>query len=88
MFFLCFDQTTLLLGSTAKSRRTNLGDGNGEIHYSTLASNKTLGFLKSFEFLYVYLFLTGGHPGDFENWPLNRGWPLYRGIEYSTFLTK
>ena len=32
--------------------------------------------------------LLSGHPGDFENWPLNRGWPLNRSIEYSTLLTK
>ena len=31
--------------------------------------------------------LLSGHPGDFENWPLNRDWPLNRGIEYSTLLT-
>ena len=23
--------------------------------------------------------LLSGHPGDFENWPLNRGWPFNRG---------
>ena len=24
--------------------------------------------------------LLSGHSGDFENWPLNRGWPFNRGI--------
>ena len=32
--------------------------------------------------------LLSGHPGDFENWPLDRGWLLNRGVEYSTLLTK
>ena len=25
--------------------------------------------------------LLSGHPQDFENWPLNRGWPFNRGIK-------
>ena len=26
--------------------------------------------------------LLNGHPWDFENWPLNRGWPFNRRIEF------
>ena len=28
-----------------------------------------------------------GHPRDFENWPLTRGWPFNRGIEYCSLET-
>ena len=31
--------------------------------------------------------LLRGHPRDFENWPLNRGWPFKRGIEYCSLKT-
>ena len=31
--------------------------------------------------------LLSGHPRDFENWLLNRGWPFNRGIEYCNLET-
>ena len=31
--------------------------------------------------------LLSGHPRDFENWPLDRGWPFNRGIEYCSLET-
>ena len=48
-------------------------------------------FIKSFHIPRLYRTTVGpllsGHPRDFENWPLNRGWPLNRVPEFNSSVT-